>query len=61
MLALVLMCYWIIKMAIAVVQKTCLSVSPVLYLPLATTNNNILAVTSGSQGNYIYVGLAISS
>lgn len=48
-------------MAIAVVQKTCLSVSPVLYLPLATTNNNILAVTSGSQGNYIYVGLAISS
>lgn len=60
MSALILICYWIIKLAIAVVQKTCLCVRPLLYLPLAATGNNIVSVINGSQGNYICVGLAIS-
>lgn len=61
MLALVLIYYWIIKLAITVVQKTCLSVRPVLYLLLATKDNNIIAIINALQGNYICVGLPISS
>lgn len=61
MLALILVCYWIVNLAIAVVQKICLSVKLVLYLPLATTANSIIAVISGSQGDYVCVGLDISS
>lgn len=59
MSALILICYWVIKMAIGVVQKTCLSVRPVLFSPVATTNN-IVSVINGSQGNYIRVGLVPS-
>lgn len=60
MSALILICYQVIKMAIAVVQKTCLSVRPVLFSPLATADNNIVSVINGSQGDYISVGLVTS-
>lgn len=60
MSALILISYQVIKMAIGVVQKTCLSLTPVLFSPLATTDNNTVSVINGSQGDYISVGLDTS-
>jgi len=57
MSALILICYRVIKMAIGAVRKTCLSVRPVLFSPLATTDSNIVSVINGSRGNYFSVGL----
>lgn len=48
MSALILICYQIMKVAVGVLHKTCLSVRAGPFSPLATTDSNIVAVINGS-------------